>query len=149
MPHSPRPAVVPAPILVPALYGRCLIALVRKRGICQLKTEVFVPPASSHFHSFLHGKGRLPSGPCMSRARLPVDKLFSPCSPLHVRQGFRAGVGESPREPFPLWRCAATGSGSAWKGWGREEQRTRRERFHKSICILGGRRQAEACLRQP
>ncbi|CAB1450801.1 unnamed protein product [Pleuronectes platessa] len=34
MPHSPRPVVVPAPILVPALYGRCLIALVRKRGIC-------------------------------------------------------------------------------------------------------------------
>ncbi|CAB1426189.1 unnamed protein product [Pleuronectes platessa] len=46
--------------------------------LSQLKTEVFVPPASSHFHSFLHGKGRLPSGPRMSRARLPVDKLLSP-----------------------------------------------------------------------
>ncbi|CAB1451301.1 unnamed protein product [Pleuronectes platessa] len=40
MPHSRRPVVVPAPILVPALDGRCLIALVRKRGICDVSRGV-------------------------------------------------------------------------------------------------------------
>ncbi|CAB1452801.1 unnamed protein product [Pleuronectes platessa] len=54
------------------------------RCLSQLKTEVFVPPASSHFHSFLHRKWHLPSGPCMSQARLPVDKLLSPRWPRYT-----------------------------------------------------------------
>ncbi|CAB1430515.1 unnamed protein product [Pleuronectes platessa] len=54
------------------------------RCLSQLKTEVFGSPTSSNFQSFLHWKGRFPSGPRMSRVRLPVDKLLSPRCPCYT-----------------------------------------------------------------
>ncbi|CAB1432891.1 unnamed protein product [Pleuronectes platessa] len=126
------------------------------RCLSQLNTEVVVPPASSHFHSFLHGKGCLPLGPCMSRARLPVDKLCPRVSGLPCRFGRSSSRDLSPalagprRLHFLLGGAPQPALGRLGKAECGRNEVNAENGFTKASAFWGDEgRPKSACLRQP